>query len=768
MSPCPADARLRRLLADALSANEVREIEQHLDECPDCRRRLDGMAGVTAVGYALDEARERTRTASPDLDQAIKRLQFELTAREVDGHGDLPAGTPALPPSTRPEFIGRLGGIEIRRVIGRGGMGVVYEGLDPALDRTVAVKVLSPHLVGDSPAKERFLREARAAAALADDHVVTIHAIDQVDGLPFLVLQYVAGESLADRLTREGRLPVEAVARIGAQVARGLAAAHASGLVHRDVKPANILIEQGTGIVRLTDFGLAKLIGQGSVTAVGTVPGTPGYMSPEQAAGHDLDERSDLFSLGVVLYAAAVGRPPFSGDSPFVVLDQIRTRSPVPLAEVDPSLPDWFCSVVDGLLAKEPGQRIQTAAETADLLERRVAARPAVRRRTWVYRAIGAAGVVAAAVGLGLYLARPHGPVPDVPVGLAPAVVIPPGFVIVSRPDHFKTLGEAVRAAADGDLIEVRGDGPHLETRVEIRGKRLTLRAAPGYRPRIQPAAPGRLAEAQWLNSDSDLTVEGLDILWPVIGAKSPLDPTNMPATIGVLRGRLTVRGCRIVCGRQAACILTAVPELTIADSHLVSDGGVAVVWRSAPGGVLRVTGSQLESESGVVVSFLAADGGPTDPAVIEWTSNTLVVKGACAFIYPGPARYKVQMQARRNLISATYGFGVLTRPKVAADTTAILRQVLVWTERDNVYSRRCKFLAGIKLAPLAITPAGLDSIDEWLAFWKLNQVGSIEGDIHFHPRATELLPELLQLDRIDNSTGPVPSPVGAGELPFK
>jgi hypothetical protein len=768
MNPCPPEARLRRLLADALTATDLREIEQHLDGCPACRRRLDELAGVTTIGSTLGEAAERARIASPELDQVIERLQLEVTAREVGAPDDMPVGTPALPPSARPEFIGRLGSIEIRRMIGRGGMGVVYEGFDPALDRMVAVKVLSPHLVGDATAKERFLREARAAAALTDDHVVTIHAIDEVEGLPFLVLQYVPGESLADRVAREGRLPVEAVARIGAQVARGLAAAHARGLIHRDVKPANILIEQGTGVVRLTDFGLAKLIGRVSVTAVGTVAGTPGYMSPEQAAGQDLDARSDLFSLGVVLYTAAAGRPPFPGDSPFVVLDQIRTRSPVPLAEVEPGLPAWFCSVVDGLLAKEPGRRIQTAAETADLLERRAAARPAAGRRARAYRTVGAAGVVAAAVGLGLFSVRPHGPAPDVPVGPAPAAAIPPGFAIVNRPDHFNTLGEAVRVAADGAVIEVHGDGPHLETHVEIRGKRLTVRAAPGYRPRIQPAAPGRLAEAQWLNSDSDLTVEGLDILWPVTGGRAPLDPSNMPATIGGPRGRLTIRGCRIVCGRQAACILTAAPELTIADSHLVADGGVAVVWRSAPGGVLRVTGSQIESESGVLVTFLAADGGPTDPADVELTNNTLVVKGACAFIYPGPARYKVRMQARRNLISATYGFGVLTRPKVAAETKAIMRQILVWAERDNVYDRRCKFMAGIKLAPLAITPAGLDSLEEWLAFWKLEGVGSVEGDLHFHPRATELPPEQIRLDRIDNATGPVPSPVGAGELPFK
>src|SRR5262249_15241069 len=149
-----------------------------------------------------------------------------------------------------------------------------------------------------------------------------------------------------------------------------------------------------------------------SVTAVGTIAGTPGYMSPEQAVGADLDGRSDLFSLGVVLYAAAAGRPPFAGDSPYVVLDQIRTQPPTPLAAVDPDRPAWFCSVVDRLLEKEPGNRIQAAAETADLLERRAAPPPPARRRRWAYRAAGAAAVVAAVGGLGAYLSRDRDPDP--------------------------------------------------------------------------------------------------------------------------------------------------------------------------------------------------------------------------------------------------------------------------------------------------------------------------------------------------------------------
>jgi serine/threonine-protein kinase len=166
-------------------------------------------------------------------------------------------------------------------------MGVVFEGHDPALNRTVAIKVLAAVLAADEAARERFRREAQAAAALEHENIVAIHAIDQVYGTPFLVLQYVAGESLAERLAREGRLPFAEVRRIGAQVARGLAAAHAKSLVHRDIKPANILLEAATGRAKIADFGLAKAVDEGSLTRAGMVVGTPEFMSPEQATGGD-------------------------------------------------------------------------------------------------------------------------------------------------------------------------------------------------------------------------------------------------------------------------------------------------------------------------------------------------------------------------------------------------------------------------------------------------------------------------------------------------
>ena len=200
------------------------------------------------------------------------------------------------PDPDRPETLGRLGSYEVLEVLGQGGMGVVLKARDPALDRTVAIKVLTPALAHAATARRRFAREARAAAAVGHEHIVAIHAVDEFRGLPYLVMQYIPGRSLQERLDASGPLEVKEILRIGTQAARALAAAHAQGVVHRDIKPANILLENCVERVKLTDFGLARAIDDASLTQSGVIAGTPQYMAPEQARGEPVDARADLFS----------------------------------------------------------------------------------------------------------------------------------------------------------------------------------------------------------------------------------------------------------------------------------------------------------------------------------------------------------------------------------------------------------------------------------------------------------------------------------------
>jgi WD40 repeat protein len=275
-----------------------------------------------------------------------------------------------LQPPTKPGALGRIGHYEVLEVHGRGGFGIVLRALDDVLQRVVAVKVLAPQMAATSPARKRFLREARSYAAIRHENVVQVHAVEE-QPLPYLVMEFVPGETLQQILDRTGPLDVPEVLRIGRQIAEGLAAAHETGLIHRDVKPANVLIEAGPQRrVKLTDFGLARTADDASITQSGLVAGTPLYMAPEQARGEALDHRADLFSLGSVLYVMCTGRPPFRANGTMAILQRVCDDTPRPIREIIPETPSWLCDLITRLHAKEPARRFQSAREVVDLLQR--------------------------------------------------------------------------------------------------------------------------------------------------------------------------------------------------------------------------------------------------------------------------------------------------------------------------------------------------------------------------------------------------------------
>jgi WD40 repeat protein len=275
-----------------------------------------------------------------------------------------------LAPPSEPGSLGRLDHYEILEVVGRGGMGVVLRARDTKLERVVAIKVLAAPLAASGSARRRFAREARAAAAVRDEHVIDIHAVRDGGPVPYLVMEFIDGCNLEALLRRGGPLGVQEVLRIGIQVASGLAAAHKHGLVHRDVKPANILLENGVQRVKLTDFGLARAADDASLTQSGVVSGTPEYMSPEQANGEHVEHRSDLFSLGSVLYTLCAGHPPFRANSMPAVLKRVCEETSRPLREVNRDVPDWLAAIIARLHAKSPAERYQSAAEVAELFGR--------------------------------------------------------------------------------------------------------------------------------------------------------------------------------------------------------------------------------------------------------------------------------------------------------------------------------------------------------------------------------------------------------------
>jgi WD40 repeat protein len=289
----------------------------------------------------------------------------------ADAHAD--DGLDFLSPAEKPGLLGRLGHYEVSEVIGRGGMGVVLKAFDQTLQRVVAIKALAAPLATSGTARKRFVREAQAAAAVRNEHVIDIHAVEEAGERPYLVMEYVSGVSLQQRLDRAGSLEIKEVLRIGLQTAAGLAAAHAQGLVHRDVKPANILLENGVERVKLTDFGLARAVDDASLTQSGVIAGTPQYMAPEQARGEVVDHRADLFSLGSVFYAMCTGRAPFRAIGTMAVLKRVCEDTPRPIPEINPEVPDWLAALIARLHAKDPADRPQSAAEVAELLSAHLA-----------------------------------------------------------------------------------------------------------------------------------------------------------------------------------------------------------------------------------------------------------------------------------------------------------------------------------------------------------------------------------------------------------
>lgn len=411
---CLSRGVLQGLLDAALPPRETGPCEQHLEACPQCRAALEQLAGRSdwweQAAEHLSTRLERGDSptgSSPNVDpwpsdsslataesdlagrgyldraDAAREVRAEREAgieREVraEHRAEQDAQTLALQrvrawlAPGHPELLGKLADYDIESVIGQGGFGVVLRAFDRELNRPVAIKVLAPHLATVGAARRRFIREAQAAAAVVHPNVVPIHAVQAEAEYPFLVMTYVPGGSLQQCVRRQGPLEPKSIVRIAQQVAAGLAAAHRHGLVHRDIKPGNILLENGLNRALITDFGLARAADD-AASQTGWLAGTPHYMSPEQAASESLDGRSDLFSLGSVMYFMATGREPFGGDKPLAILNQITHKRPPAIRSINADIPNTLVRIIERLLEKRPADRFQSASQLSELLEQYLA-----------------------------------------------------------------------------------------------------------------------------------------------------------------------------------------------------------------------------------------------------------------------------------------------------------------------------------------------------------------------------------------------------------
>ncbi|KAA5538517.1 protein kinase [Roseiconus nitratireducens] len=514
---------LKRLLHDE-PGNLDREVRTHVETCELCQDQLDALS---AGDMTWDEICELMR--QDDLPDSIRMETQSQPKPRVR----------FLETSEVPNALGRFGRYDILEILGRGGMGIVLRGIDSALDRPCAIKVLAPELASSAAARKRFFREARSAAAVVHPHVVPIQTVDEHDGLPYLVMPVVEGQSLQQRVDRNGPLDVIEVLRIAGQIADGLSAAHSQGLVHRDIKPANVLLENDVERVQITDFGLARAVDDASMTRSGVIAGTPQYMSPEQAHGDTIDHRSDLFSLGSVMFFMLTGRSPFRAETSMGVLNRICHDQPRSLRRINAEVPQWLERIVVRLLEKSPDDRFQTAEEVANLLAKRLTemnnpdsgsltapagaepqsdpphsafANPPNRLRRFL---LAAGFAFVALAGILIYLQTNQGTLRiesnsdvDVPIRIMNGEKTVEQLTVSKQ-------GATTRLNAGQYVIEVDDDDSH----VELQGDRFTLRRGDTWIVAITPAKES-------LGSGSKLEGSSME-------SGSPMESPGSPAPAG-------------------------------------------------------------------------------------------------------------------------------------------------------------------------------------------------------------------------------------------
>ncbi|HWY86635.1 MAG TPA: protein kinase [Gemmataceae bacterium] len=636
---CPDVATLGHLLASSLDEPSLSETRLHVSGCAGCRAALDTLSGTPGEQSGL-------KAPGPDIpkymqEPALRRLMDRLIAgRESHAPADDLAFLLDPPGHGHEGDLGVLGPYRILAELGRGGMGVVLRGYDDKLQRAVAIKVLRPGR-SEAEAKRRFAREARAAASLDHENVIGVFAVEEWRGQPAIVMPCIQGESLQERLRRDGALPLAEVVRIAKQIAEGLAAAHERGLVHRDVKPANILLERRPGadkdatIVKITDFGLAQIVDEASLTESGVIVGTPQYMAPEQASGEPADYRADLFSLGSVIYEMCTGQPPFRSGLPLATLKRVCEDDPIPASRVNPRVPQWLSDMIHRLLAKKPEDRFQSGRDVAKVLAAGSYVPPAPVRSAVQGRAGGDVGPRAPSSPPAVATRRAR---PRLLRATLLTVLVGSGVLIWSfavtggrRPAEltkldshgpFKildatgvayqvhpTLAAALAATRPDDIIEIAGNGPFPCPAIDQPYSHpLTIRAALGFHPviELQPGNKGVSLFATY----ASLTLEGLELLYqpPARDLHCTLIRARPGSTVRIVNCRILVKAQGFGVGLENA------RNCEIRNSQLLADNAWAPVGIFGPNKVTIVNsvianrGEAIQIETGKPFGYIDLD----------------------------------------------------------------------------------------------------------------------------------------------------------------
>ena len=364
---CPDAKWFERLAQGQVSEQQELQLSQHLESCSICQTTVDKLSDLsTYITDGQKSGSDPIHIESHNLRKKLADIKSNDPKKSISSKSGYMDVAPWLDPSKN--GLGQIDEFELLEFVGRGGMGVVFKCLDKKLERHVALKMMSPQLLIDEAASQRFLREARSAAKINHPNVVTVHSVNEIRGLPYLVMEFIEGESLDQRL-KNSSLAFDDVLAIATQSISGLAAAHEQNVLHRDIKPANIMLDSRSGTAKIADFGLAVTAEGSNLTQTGFLVGTPDFVSPEQAAGETIDHRSDLFSLGSVLYAMCCGNSPFAGPSIMTILESVKSAQPSSIESINPSVPSWFRNLVSQLLQKDPNQRFGHAKQVLAVMK---------------------------------------------------------------------------------------------------------------------------------------------------------------------------------------------------------------------------------------------------------------------------------------------------------------------------------------------------------------------------------------------------------------
>lgn len=685
---CPTDEELRRVAHATDSATIDTQLVAHLDRCSACRRRLESLTqGSDIEGTSWSELAIAPPN-SANLLATIDALSSRKTAAGLarsKRHSDL---EPWIAASST-DGVPTLDNFILLECVGRGGMGIVFRALEPVRNRIVALKAMLPELARDDRSRARFLREARAIAAVRHPNVVALHSVSEIDGLPYLTMEFIEGASLEELMIGGQRMPPDEIIRIGAAVAAGLAACHERGVVHRDIKPSNVLLNSADGSIKITDFGLAAVASTPTLTQSGYLSGTPDYVAPERLTiGSETDERSDLFSLGCLLYTMAAGEAPFGGETPLITLHRIATENPTSLRQRNPQAPSELVKTIAALMAKSPQHRPSSANEARQMLlgESTARARQASAVSRWVTRG---AVLVAAAVLIAFSIA------PEQTESLDPLVV-----------RTAEELASAIEAAPDGGRVQVDTDGLLSLRPCKIVGKSLTVEAKSGRKPSIAlrfdegDPSPDYLIQV----SNGELRLVGIHLRDELFeGSHTDVTIEDLVeqesfTLLSVERSTLAAERCRFATRTHGSCIkLSAAPQVSLNECFLVARSGTAISWDARNGDRLSIE----DCASASVSAIIATIGGN---AALEWRGTTTLVDIAAIELTNTGGRLTASVsdcviQSQDSLIAAT-----LDRPSKPA-----FQRLLSWQgEHNRIRGQDVQFADDVKSPDWAL------HISEW------------------------------------------------------